>query len=76
VLKGAGEAGASTAVRRPGGHVAAGELDRPGGREVESGEDVHERRLPGAVRADQADDFVVRQLEGDVAQRVDALEGP
>ena len=35
----------------------------PGGRDVEAGEHVDERRLPGAVRPDQADDLVPVQLE-------------
>ena len=42
--------------------------------EVEAREDVHERRLARAVRADQADDLVAMQLERDVSERLDAFE--
>jgi hypothetical protein len=62
-------------VRRPRGDVLAGELDRAGGGRVESRQHVHERRLAGAVRPDQADDLVPAQLERDAAQRVQRLEG-
>ena len=37
-------------------------------------EEVDERRLPGAVRPDQADDLVTVQLERDALERVDPLE--
>ena len=46
------------------------ELDPPGRRQVEAGEDVDERRLAGAVRADQAEDLVGLELEVDVRERL------
>ena len=61
-------------MRAPARDVAPLELDRALVGEVEAGEDVHERRLAGAVRADQADDLVAVQLERDVAERLHALE--
>ncbi len=48
------------------------ELDRAGRRAVEAAEHVHERRLAGAVRADQADDLAAAQLERHAAERLDA----
>ena len=48
------------------------ELDRPRGREVEAGEHVDERRLAGAVRADQPDDLVPVQLERHAVERLHA----
>ena len=74
VLERAREPGAPAPVRAPAGDVALVELDRAGGREVEAGDQVDERRLAGAVRADQADDLVPVQLERDVVERLHALE--
>ena len=42
--------------------------------EVEPRHQVHERRLAGAVRADQSDDLVPAQLERHVVERLHALE--
>ena len=39
-----------------------------GGRE-EAGEDAHRGGLPGAVRAEEADDLALFHLEGDVVYR-------
>ena len=75
MLESAGEAGASPPVRRPGRHVLARELDGPGGGGVEPGQDVHQRRLAGAVRADQPNDLVAMQFERHLAQGVERLEG-
>ena len=61
-------------MRPPARDIATLELDRALVREVEAAEDVDERRLPGSVRADQADDLVPVELERDVAQRLHALE--
>ena len=60
-----GRARAAAPVRRPARDVAARELDRAGVRPVEAAEHVHERRLAGAVRADQPDDLAARELERD-----------
>ena len=51
------------------------ELDGALVREVEPGEDVHERRLAGSVRADETDDLVPVQLERHAPKRLHALEG-
>src|SRR5262249_7069488 len=75
VLERAGEAGTPAAVRTPRCDVLVAELDRAACREVEARDDVHERRLTGAVRTDQADDLVPAHLEGYVTERMNALEG-
>ena len=46
----------------------------PARRQVEAGEQVDERRLAGAVGADQAEHLARRELEVDVRERLDALE--
>ena len=61
-------------MRPPARDVAPLELDRALVGEVEAGEDVHERRLPGPVRPDEPDDLVPMELERDVAKRLHALE--
>src|SRR5207244_13505340 len=60
----------------PAGDLAPLERDRALVRPVEAAEHVHERRLAGAVRADQADDLAAAKLQRDLAQRLDALERP
>jgi hypothetical protein len=62
-------------VRTPARDVTPFELDGTLIRKVEPREDVHERRLPGAVRADETDDLMPVQLERDVAERLHAVEG-
>ena len=60
----------------------AGEADRPGRRSsivafivgIDAGQDLHQRRLAGAVFAHQRVDFAGLQLEVDVAKRGDAAE--
>ena len=74
VLERAGETVAAAPVRRPAGDVAALELDGAFGRPVEAAEHVHERRLAGAVRPDEADDLTAAQLEGHAPKRLDAGE--
>ena len=44
------------------------------GRVVDAGDDVEERRLAGAVRADEADDRALRDVEADVVDRHEAAE--
>ena len=46
----------------------------PGGRLVDAGEHVEERRLAGAVRADQRDDLAARHGEVDVVDGDEAAE--
>ncbi len=55
--------GPRPAVGRPRRDRLTRELDLALGRGVEARDDVDERRLPGAVRADQPDDLVAMQLE-------------
>jgi hypothetical protein len=76
VLERPADPGARTSVRAPAGDVAAAELDRARRRGVEPGEQVHERRLAGAVRPDQPDDLVPVQLERDAVERLHARERP
>ena len=70
VLKRAGQPVPAAPVRRPVRDVAAREQHRPGGRPVEPAEHVHERRLAGAVRADQPDDLAAPELERDLPERL------
>ena len=56
------------------GDVLAVEDDPAGGRPVEAGQAVEERRLAGAVGPDQRDDRLRRHAEGDVVDRDEAAE--
>ena len=51
------------------GDVAAAEVDPPLGRLVQPGQHVEEGRLAGAVRPDDRDDRVLRDVERDVRRR-------
>src|SRR5262245_2586025 len=75
VLERARETLSAASMRRPAGHVAALQLDGPGCRPIETAEDVHERRLAGPVRPDEADDLALVELEVDAAKRLDSFEG-
>ena len=59
---------------RAGDHRPAADGDPPGGRVVDPGDDVEERRLAGAVRADQADDRALGDVEADVVDGDEAAE--
>ena len=72
VLERARETVPGPPVRRPARDVAVAERDPALVRPVEPAEHVDERRLAGAVRADQADDLAAAQLERDAAERLDA----
>src|SRR6266516_6663155 len=74
VLKRPGQAMPAAPTRAPARDVASLELDNARGRQVESAEHVHERRLAGAVRTDPADDLAAAELEGDLAECVHAFE--
>ena len=50
------------------------EDDGPGGRNVDTGDLVEERRLAGAVRPDQRDDRTARNGEVDVVRRHEPAE--
>ena len=58
VLEGAYHAGPRPSMSAPTGDVSVAELDGAGSRQIEAGEHVHERRLAGAVRPDEADDLM------------------
>src|SRR5712692_10958631 len=73
-LIGAGDSGARDAVRRFAEELAALEPDAAAVRRVMAAHQVDERRFPGAVRADQAEDLAVPHLELDPRQRLNALE--
>ena len=68
VLERPRETVAAAPVRRPARDVAVLEQHAPLRRPVEAAENVDERGLPGAVRADQPDDLALPQLERDVTQ--------
>src|SRR5439155_27370414 len=55
-------------------HVGALQADPPGVHAVDAGEDLHERRLAGAVFADERVDLTSTKLEVRVAEGVDAGE--
>src|SRR5919108_2368034 len=76
VLERARQAGSGAPVCAPARDPAVAELDATARWEVETGDDVHERRLSCAVRPDQADDLVAMQLQRHVLERADAAEGP
>ena len=69
-----GEPPPSTGLRAEDGDVGAVQFDGATMRH-EPGDGVHERRLAGAVRADQADQLARTDLEIDVDHGVDAAEG-
>ena len=69
VLEGARQPAAGAAARAPASDLPALELDRALARNVEPAEHVDERRLTGAVRADQPHHLVPVQLERHVLQR-------
>ena len=74
VLERAREARTPEPLRRPPGHVAFLELDAAGRREVEARDHVHERRLAGTVRPDEADHLAARKLEVDLRESLHAFE--
>ena len=51
------------------------EIDFPRRREINAGQDVENGRFTGAVRADQADNLVFRDVQADVFDRADPAEG-
>ncbi len=58
------------------GHVLPRHLDRPGGRREVARDEVEERRLAGAVRAEDGTALAVRDVEIDVAHGLNAAEAP
>ena len=74
VLEGAADPALGDRVRRLPRQVLTGEDDLPLRRLVHAGDHVEERRLAGAVRADQADDRALRDHEVDVRHGDEAAE--
>ena len=61
-------------ARRVDRHIVALEPDRPAIRAVQAVEDVHERRLPGAVLAEERVDLVLGDDEVDAVERGEVAE--
>ncbi len=74
VLERAREAVPSAAARAPMRHVTVAEQHLASGRPVEAAEHVHECRLAGAVRADEAEHLATPELERDCAERLNTRE--
>jgi hypothetical protein len=74
-LEDRGEPMAGTAMRRPVRNVAAAYAHVARLHEVEAGDAAEERRLPGAVRSDQAGERAGRDVERHVIDRPDRTEG-
>src|SRR5205085_1016492 len=74
VLEGAADAALGHDVRRAACEVLAVEDDAAVSRLVDAGDHVEEGRLPGAVRADQAEDRTARDDEVDVVDRHEPAE--
>ena len=66
-------AAAGDLVGRRVGHVAAVEDDRAAARLDEAGDRLQQRRLPGAVGAEQGDDLALVDLEVDAEQHLHAV---
>src|SRR5205807_3647966 len=74
VLEGADHACARDTMARAAAERPTVQQDPAGARRVDAGDAVQQRRLPRPVRADQADDLALRELERDAPERVDAAE--
>src|SRR5690606_15319888 len=61
-------------VRRPAGDVVPAEQDTPAGGRGAAGDDVDQRRLSGAVRADHAEEVAGREGETDALQHPQPAE--
>ena len=70
-----GDAGIGGALLVEAGDRHAVELDRAAVGLIDAGDEVHERRLAGAVLADQRVHLAAPHLERDVVDRTDAREG-
>ena len=62
-------------ARVPAGDRLAADEDLAAGRLDHAGEDLDQRRLAGAVVADQADDLAAVDMKIDAAERIDAAVG-
>ena len=65
-LEGATDARARQSVWRKARHVLAKQIQSSGRWALKAGEQVKQRRLTGAVRPDNADEFVAAHFEVDV----------
>ena len=74
ILEDGGDAERERVGRAGQRHRLAAEVDRAGGRLVHAGEHLDQRRLAGAVVADQGDDLAGMDVEIDVGQRRDGAE--
>ena len=74
VLERARDAHAGDLVRRHAGDVAILVEQAPRGRLVEPRDHVEDRRLAGAVGADDGEDLALADLEIDVVDRLEAAE--
>src|SRR5207247_5352515 len=74
VLEGATEAVRRPPVGTPAGDVDAAEEDAAGVRRQQSGDQVEDRRLAGAVGADEPEDLMGGEGKGHVVDRGDAAE--
>ena len=63
VLERSGNAGFIDFFRGHLGNVLAAEQDRSSGRIIDLGQHIEDRRLPGAVRADQTDDLIIKYFK-------------
>ena len=70
----AGELGMEAGAHLEQAPDAPADLGAPARRRRDPREDLEERRLPGAVLADDAEHLAFRQLERDVPQRPDLLD--
>ena len=73
-LKGARDAGARGLIRLPAGDRPVLEHDPAGGRRDRAGDQVVERALAGAVRADQADELALPDREAHARDRIEGAE--
>ncbi len=64
-----GYSGARKAVARQTGAIAFADRDRAGERPLESGEDIDEGRLAGAVRPDEPENFAAIEPNADLVNR-------
>ena len=69
------DAGLARARRVPAGDRLAADEDLAAGRLDHAGEDLDQRRLAGAIVADQADDLAAVDVQVDAAERIDAAVG-
>ena len=73
-LERAGDPALRDLVRLESLDALAGEHDVSVGRLVDAGDQVEERRLPGAVRADHADDLALVDVEVEIVDDREAAE--